>query len=53
MSELGLKPLARIHDATVAAVDPREMGIGPVPADSQTGTTNGMEVGGLFGGGIE
>lgn len=30
--ELGLKPLARIHDAAVAAVDPREMGIGPVPA---------------------
>jgi acetyl-CoA C-acetyltransferase len=32
MRELGLKPLARIHDATVTAVDPREMGIGPVPA---------------------
>jgi acetyl-CoA C-acetyltransferase len=32
MRELGIKPLARIHDATVAAVDPREMGIGPVPA---------------------
>jgi len=32
MRELGVKPLARIHDATVAAVDPREMGIGPVPA---------------------
>ena len=32
MGELGLKPLARIHDATVAAVDPRKMGIGPVPA---------------------
>jgi acetyl-CoA C-acetyltransferase len=30
--ELGLKPLARIQDAAVAAVDPREMGIGPVPA---------------------
>ncbi|HLW98573.1 MAG TPA: thiolase family protein [Candidatus Acidoferrales bacterium] len=30
--ELGLKPLARIHDASTAAVDPREMGIGPVPA---------------------
>jgi acetyl-CoA C-acetyltransferase len=29
---LGLKPLARIVDATVAAVDPRVMGIGPVPA---------------------
>jgi acetyl-CoA C-acetyltransferase len=32
MRELGVKPLARIHDATVSAVDPREMGIGPVPA---------------------
>ncbi len=30
--ELNLKPLARLHDASVAAVDPREMGIGPVPA---------------------
>src|SRR5580704_16235817 len=30
--ELGLKPLARIVDATIAAVDPRVMGIGPVPA---------------------
>jgi len=30
--ELGLKPVARIVDATVAAVDPRVMGIGPVPA---------------------
>jgi len=30
--ELNLKPVARIVDATVAAVDPRVMGIGPVPA---------------------
>ncbi len=30
--ELGLKPMARIQDAAVAAVDPREMGIGPAPA---------------------
>ena len=30
--ELNLKPLARIVDATIAAVDPRVMGIGPVPA---------------------
>jgi acetyl-CoA C-acetyltransferase len=30
--ELKLKPLARIVDATIAAVDPRVMGIGPVPA---------------------
>jgi len=30
--ELGLKPIARIVAAAVAAVDPRVMGIGPVPA---------------------
>jgi acetyl-CoA C-acetyltransferase len=30
--ELNLKPIARIVDASVAAVDPRVMGIGPVPA---------------------
>ena len=31
-SELGLKPLARIVAAASAGVDPRQMGIGPVPA---------------------
>jgi len=30
--ELRLQPLARIVDATIAAVDPRVMGIAPVPA---------------------
>jgi acetyl-CoA C-acetyltransferase len=30
--DLNLTPLARIVDATIAAVDPRVMGIGPVPA---------------------
>lgn len=30
--ELNLRPFARIVDATIAAVDPRVMGIGPVPA---------------------
>lgn len=30
--ELNLKPIARIVDAAIAAVDPRVMGIGPVPA---------------------
>jgi acetyl-CoA C-acetyltransferase len=30
--ELNLKPLARIVDQAIAAVDPRVMGIGPVPA---------------------
>jgi acetyl-CoA C-acetyltransferase len=32
VEELNLRPLARIVDATIAAVDPRVMGIGPVPA---------------------
>lgn len=31
-AELGLKPLCRIMDATAVGVDPRIMGIGPVPA---------------------
>ncbi len=31
----GLTPLARLVDATVAAVDPKYMGIGPVPAVKQ------------------
>jgi len=31
-SELGLKPLARVVAAASAGVDPREMGMGPVPA---------------------
>jgi acetyl-CoA C-acetyltransferase len=42
MRELGVTPIARIVDATVCAVDPRVMGIGPVPAVrkllSRTGT---------------
>jgi acetyl-CoA C-acetyltransferase len=40
--ELDLKPIARIVEATVAAVDPRVMGVGPVPAirklSERTGT---------------
>ncbi|MDE3137785.1 MAG: thiolase family protein [Acidobacteriota bacterium] len=32
VKELGIKPLARVSDASIAAVDPRIMGIGPVPA---------------------
>jgi acetyl-CoA C-acetyltransferase len=32
LRELNVKPLARIVDATVVAVDPRIMGVGPVPA---------------------
>ena len=42
VQELNLRPLVRIVDATIAAVDPRMMGIGPVPAVrkllSRTGT---------------
>ncbi len=30
--QAGLKPMGRLVDATVAAVDPKYMGIGPVPA---------------------
>lgn len=30
--ELNLQPMARIEDATMAAVEPRVMGVGPVPA---------------------
>jgi len=30
--ELNLKPIARLHAATVTAVDPKMMGVGPVPA---------------------
>ena len=42
--ELGLKPIARIVDATVAAVDPRVMGIGPVPAVRALTARSGTKV---------
>jgi acetyl-CoA C-acetyltransferase len=32
VKELRIKPLARVSDAAIVAVDPRVMGIGPVPA---------------------
>ena len=32
LRELGLVPMARVVDSTIAAVDPRRMGIAPVPA---------------------
>src|SRR6266404_3407478 len=35
-SELGLRPLARIVATASAGVDPREMGMGPVPATQKT-----------------
>jgi acetyl-CoA C-acetyltransferase len=42
--ELNLKPIARIVDATVAAVDPRVMGIGPVPAVRKLTARTGTKV---------
>jgi len=42
--ELDLKPIARIVDATIAAVDPRLMGIGPVPAVRQLAKRTGTKL---------
>lgn len=42
--ELKLTPLARIVDATVTAVDPRVMGIGPVPAVRKLTQRTGTKV---------
>ncbi len=42
--ELKLKPIARIVDATIAAVDPRVMGIGPVPAVRNLSKRTGTKV---------
>jgi acetyl-CoA C-acetyltransferase len=39
-----LKPLARIIAATVAGVDPRRMGIGPVPAMKKLEKKHGLKV---------
>lgn len=39
-----LKPLARIHAATSAGVDPRTMGIGPVPAIHKLEQKHGMKL---------
>jgi acetyl-CoA C-acetyltransferase len=44
LRELKLAPLARIVDASVAAVDPRVMGIGPVPAVRKLVERNGWKV---------
>jgi acetyl-CoA acyltransferase len=41
-SELGLKPLARIVAAASAGVDPRVMGIGPVPATQKAQKKAGL-----------
>jgi acetyl-CoA C-acetyltransferase len=42
--ELGLAPLARIVDATVCAVDPRVMGVGPVPAVRKLAARTGTKM---------
>lgn len=42
--ERGLKPLARIVDATVAAVDPRIMGVAPVPAVRELERRTGWKI---------
>jgi acetyl-CoA C-acetyltransferase len=44
VDELNLRPLARIVDATIAAVDPRVMGIGPVPAVRKLLKRTGMKL---------
>ena len=46
-SELGLKPLARVVAAASAGVDPREMGMGPVPATHKALKKAGLSVGQL------
>jgi acetyl-CoA acetyltransferase family protein len=44
-SELGVKPLARILASASAGVDPREMGMGPVPATRKALARAGLSVG--------
>jgi len=43
--ELGLRPIARIVAAAVAAVEPQRMGIGPVPASRKALERAGMTAG--------
>ncbi|HET9400213.1 MAG TPA: thiolase family protein [Candidatus Acidoferrales bacterium] len=45
LKELNLQPLARIHAASVAAVDPKMMGIGPVPAVRKLEERTGWKLG--------
>ncbi len=47
VKENNLKPLARILAATTAAVDPRLMGIGPVPAIRKMEKKYGLKLGGF------
>jgi acetyl-CoA C-acetyltransferase len=41
---LGLKPLAKVKDWSTAGVDPRNMGIGPVPAVAKLLEKNGLQM---------
>jgi acetyl-CoA C-acetyltransferase len=41
---LGLKPLAKVKDWSTAGVDPRYMGIGPVPAVTKLLEKTGMQM---------
>jgi acetyl-CoA C-acetyltransferase len=43
--ELGLEPLALVGESRAAGVDPRVMGIGPVPAIRALESANGIRVG--------
>jgi acetyl-CoA C-acetyltransferase len=43
----GLKPLARILGSAAAGVDPRTMGIGPVPALAKLEKKHGLKLGGF------
>jgi acetyl-CoA acetyltransferase family protein len=42
--EMGLKPLARVVSSAAAGVDPRTMGLGPVPATRKALKRAGLEV---------
>jgi len=43
-TKAGIKPLARLVDYNVVGVDPKYMGIGPVPASQQLLERNGLNV---------
>ena len=45
--ELGAEPLGWVRDFTVAGVDPKRMGIGPVPATRKLLERNKLEIGDL------
>jgi len=47
VKELGAEPLGYVRDFTVAGVDPKRMGIGPVPATRKLLERNRLEIGDL------